>query len=367
MMRPFKKSSHRCTRNGSEYLIILGALIWVFFGVNGTSIVGAQEKKTVTELRLATFGPPKEGSISDATQWFADEIEKRSGGTIKIKISWGGAMGKVMEMPHVVGSGLAEMATVVGNYHPELFPYAFGSSLEAMVLAGVDRGGWIEPYRKLYKEFPEEGKSFEKQRQKLIAFFEFDKVGMLSSKKLTKLEDMQGVKLRCSGVTLPEIYKAAGMVNVVIPAAEAYEAASRGMIQAIQATPDTALKYRLYEPCRYWIRIPMFGTSLVYFISINIDAWNKLSAESQALMVKVGEECTNIYPKLLTDLEKEFEKVFKDKGGEYIDFSVSDQSVWKSKIAKPVYESYISKIEKMGWPRAREIIGRFAELVGYKF
>src|SRR4030042_3869581 len=147
-------------------------------------VLNSQANKGVAanpiELRLATWGPPEEGQSNRAIAWYANELEKRTNGKFKIKIFWGETLAKMMELPRAVKSGMADMAPVVGVYHPELFPYAFGSSQSALVLAGAELGGWIKPYQRLYNEFSEERETFSKQNQKMLAFLEYDKMGVIS-------------------------------------------------------------------------------------------------------------------------------------------------------------------------------------------
>ena len=350
------------------FLAILTFIFLISLVICGlpTEEVLAKEGGNPIELRLATFGPVGQGSISEATQWFVDEVEKRTKGEVKIKIFWSESLAKITEISSAIKSGIADMGTVVGFYEAEPFPYDFGASLNSMVLAGADIGGWIKPYRKLYSEFPEVRNCFNEQNQKLLAFWEYDNVDVISTKPIRNLKEAKGIKIRTSGSVTPKIYKAAGMIPVAIPSTEAYDAASRGMVSAIMATADIASKYRWYEPCKYWIRIPMFGTSLVYFLSINSNTWYKLPANVQKVMVEVGEEFTESYPGRLKKMFQDFEKFYKESGGTFITFSEADQKEWKSKTAKPIFEEYVQKVEKMGRPNARKILERFAELVGYK-
>jgi TRAP-type C4-dicarboxylate transport system substrate-binding protein len=318
------------------------------------------------ELRLATYAPVGEGSISEALAAYADEVKKRTNGKVTIKIFWSGSLAKITEIPGAVKSGMADMGSVVGQYHPEMFPYDFGASLDIMALAGMQRGDWIKPYRKLYDEFPEVRNIFKKQNQRMIAFWEYDKVGIISTKPIRNLADLKGVKIRSPGKYFSKIYKEAGMIPVVLPSTDAYDAVSRNMVGAISSTPDTAIKYRWYEACKYWVDIPMFGTSLVYFLSINLDTWEKLPAREQKVILEVGKELTEGFPMRMAQVDAQFRELFKKRGGEIITFSEGDQKVWKARTAKPIFDDYINRVEENNVARGREILERFAELIKYK-
>ncbi|MCK9363606.1 MAG: TRAP transporter substrate-binding protein DctP [Syntrophales bacterium] len=353
------------TKKGAWWIVLVSLMMLgcLLVGPLGNDALAAGN---TIELKLVTYVPQGGGSIPEALAAFADGVKKRTNGKVTIKIFWSGSLAKITEIPGAVKSGLADMGSVVGFYHPEMFPYDFGASLDTMVLAGMKRGGWIKPYRKLYDEFPEVRNTFEKQNQRMIAFWEYDKVSILSTKPIRNLADAKGIKIRTSGKVLPSIYKAAGMIPVVIPSTDAYDAASRNMIDAIMATADQAISYRWYEPCKYFIEIPMFGTSLVYFLSINLDTWKKLPASEQKVISEEGEELTAAYPMRMESVDAKFRELFKKKGGEVITFSEDDQKVWKTRVAKPIFDDHIDQLGKNNVARGREIFERFAELIKYK-
>ena len=84
-------------------------------------------------------------------------------------------------------------------------------------------------------------------------------------------------------------------------------------------------------------------------------------------IIQAGEKLTAKYPKSLEEVAQEFEVEFKKVGGTVTEFSAEDQATWKSKIAKPIFEDYVTNMEKKGIPKVREIVGRFATLMGYQF
>ncbi len=351
-------------RNGLVLLVGLLAMA-IFFGWAWNKEACAQQ----IELRLATWNPPPPdvGDIAAGIPWYANELEKRTQGRVKIKVFWSGSLIKQMEAPRGIKSGMTDMGTVVGVYHPELFPYGMGASQATMVLAATELGDWIKPYRQLMKEYPEVLDTYAKQNQKMLAFWEYDRMSIISTKPIRNLADAKGVKIRNSGESLPRMFRAVGFNPISLPATEAYDAVQRGMVDAIHATPDTALKYRWYEPCKYYTETPVFGTALVFFMSINLDAWKKLPPDVQKVMVQLGDELTDLFPTFARKTREDFKKAFTEAGGKFITFSEADQKEWKAKVAKDAMEFYLQKMEAKGIPKVREIVYRLAELVNYKW
>ncbi|HUV59690.1 MAG TPA: TRAP transporter substrate-binding protein DctP [Desulfatiglandales bacterium] len=348
-------------------LLIIFLTLGMILTVHANREAMAEQAEQI-ELRLATYGSPESGMVSEGIIWYADELAKRTKGNVKIKIFWGGSIAKIMELPRAVKSGLADIAPVVAVYHPELFPYVFGSSQSTMVLARADLGDWNVPYRRLMEEFPEVRNVCEKQNQKMLAFWDYDRMGVISRKPVRNFEEAKGVKIRNSGEYVPRIFKAAGFSPMSVPATEAYDAVSRGMVDAIHASADTANKYRWYEACKYFTRIPIYGTAMVYFMSINLDTWKKLPMSVQNEMLRLGNELTDIkMPSISRKVREDFERNFKKAGGTFFVWPEDEQKEWKAKVTKSSMDYYVKKMEAKNIPRLKEIVYRFAELMDYQW
>jgi len=224
----------------------------------------------------------------------------------------------------------------------------------------------MEAYRKLRDEFPQVRDEFKKQNQKLLAFWEGGKLDVISRKPIKSLADAKGVKIRAIGVVLHKIFKEAGFIPVTLPATEAYDAVSRGVVDAIIALPDTTYKFKWYEVCKYWTRTGILGSIVAYGISINLNVWNKLPTDVQEVMDRVGSELTDRYPTLLFEENKRYEKIFRDAGVKFYELPLADQEAWRKKVARSSFEDYVKKMEKTGYPNARKILQRYGELLGYK-
>jgi len=338
-------------------------LLSVLFLV-GLPLQNSWGKEKEINLNLATWGPPT-GAIAQGIQWYADEVVKRTGHRVKIKIFWAQSLAKQMELPHACRTGTADMVAMLPVYHPELFPF-MAANMECLILWGGEIGQGIKPYRKLREEFPEVRGEFEKQNQRLLAFWEYARMDVISKKPIKGLADAQGVKMRSAGMVLSKIFKAAGFIPVTMPSTEAYDAASGGVVDALLASPETTYKFKWYEVCKYWTRTGILGSIVAYGISINLNVWNKLPTDVQEVMDRVGSELTDRYPTLLFEENKRCEKIFRDAGVKFYELPLADQEAWRKKVARSSFEDYVKKMEKTGYPNARKILQRYGELLGYK-
>ncbi len=77
-------------------------------------------------LRYSDYGPNR-GTRAEALEWFADEINARSGGELEIEFHWGGSLLGMRATLEGLSSGVADAGTVIGFAHPqELQAYNIG-------------------------------------------------------------------------------------------------------------------------------------------------------------------------------------------------------------------------------------------------
>ena len=93
---------------------IVAGLVLVFMGAAIPSQVNAAE----ITLNLGHPFPEKLVTLTSWEQWFAQEIEKRTDGRVKIKIFWAQSLGKTSDLPDLVKSGGVDMTMLVPGYYP---------------------------------------------------------------------------------------------------------------------------------------------------------------------------------------------------------------------------------------------------------
>jgi len=349
-----------------DYFIFFATflLIWMVLIVQTDKNVLAANP---IELRVTAGGCNLSGATGQGLYWFAKEVERRTKGEVKVKILWGTSLCKMTEVPGAIKSGMADMGLIITVYFPELFPY-HGASQAAMLMASAGLGDWYEPYMQLCREFPEARDVYKKQNQKLISIFDNAGLDLMTKTPVRNFKDAKGYKIRLSGEYLPRLFKEAGFSTISIPASEAYDALHRGLANGVHVSYPVIMMFKWYEPCKYVTVLPLFGTSLVYALTINLNTWNKLSGNAQNTISKIGEELSkSIYPYIHFRLNEDFMEFFPKVGGKFVKFDEGDVKEWRKRIQKPAMEYYIKKMENKGIPRAREIISRFAELMNYKW
>jgi len=322
---------------------------------------GAEKK---IKLNFGTFNPPK-GPLGGAINWFVDEVHRRTDNRVEIKIFWAGSLAKTLELPNAVRTGTADMALLVACYFPDIFP-SIAANLETLFLAPVKLGEASAAYRKLYNELPRVRDEFKKQNQKLLAIFEYAAMDVIATKPITSLAGAKGVRIRCAGKAIPKLFKIGGFVPTSMPSTEAYDALSRGVVDAIIASADTATKYKWYEVAKHFTRIGVVAPFVSYGLTANLDAWNKLPDDIKDIIELTGDELTSRYTEWLIAADTQQHEQLKKAGVKYYSLPAADQKAWKKKLGNQFFEAYVKKLEKMGYPDARKMLERYAQLLRYK-
>jgi TRAP-type mannitol/chloroaromatic compound transport system substrate-binding protein len=104
--------------------------------------------------------------------------------------------------------------------------------------------------------------------------------GIRSTKRITKLDDLAGMKIRFAGLIQGELIQKFGVTPVSMSLPEAYEGLQRGVIDAMEfSAPVNDEAAKLHEVAKFWLAPGWHQTCSVYGVMINKDAWAKLDDE----------------------------------------------------------------------------------------
>ena len=206
---------------------------------------------------------------------FKTNLEKASGGKASLRISGPEAV-PPFEQLQPVSSGAFDMIYTHPTYHSK------GLAVAAEIVPfGVDRirqsGVWsyIDSY-------------YQKTHNlKLLSLVAVGTEGYhcYLRQPLSAQGDWNGRKMR--GVPNQNgVIKALGGVPVVMPMGDVYSALEKGVVDGACAPANVLLATKHFEVAKYRVE-PRFGL-LVSLIGMNLDRWNKLAKDQQAMLTAVG-------------------------------------------------------------------------------
>jgi len=240
----------------------------------------AQAKKLDFAYILA---PPESGAV--AFKWMAEEVTKRSSGTLNMVFHGGTLLNKEIEIMDAVKAGNVAIGCPSGaasTVFPELgvflVPYL------------------VRDYAHAYKMFNGEiGKSLDEQFQKkykvkILLFFDYGFRHFWNSRRpVATPNDLKGLKLRVQqGKVFADTVNGLGANAVPMPFSEVIPAAQQGVIDGADLPIVNINALKIYEVSKYVsMTFHNYGPSLVV---MNLDAWRSLTPEQQRLLTEVALE-----------------------------------------------------------------------------
>ena len=313
-------------------------------------------------LTYADHDPPSGLRVNSVKLWIT-EIEKETGGRIKIKPFFGGAMGKASEALKLVTDGSVDMAFVFPDFFPQqlvahnifkLFPQGPGK---------WENIRWV--YEQCYKTIPAFSEELAKENQKTLYITSALPAAMCATYPLTSLDDLKGKKWRASSRWHLAYFKALGAVPVSVPWSDCYMSLQTGVIDGVLTDYDGMHDTKLDEAAPNIFVSPevWFGTPFLH--TINLDTWNSLSKEDQEGILRAADTIAskNFGPAH----EEEYHFIIdaeKKAGAKVVYWQISDLDKWNNNSAIPeVRKIWIKEATESGLVDAEGIMQKVKAIV----
>jgi TRAP-type C4-dicarboxylate transport system substrate-binding protein len=228
-------------------------------------------KAGVTELVYATPYSPTH-PFSRADQRWMKFVEEKSGGTLRIRPSWSGALlsteYSMEELRHgVVDIGLITPIYVKGGVHLIRIQsgfYSGASSIEAQVA--------------LYHCMADGDPQFARELQglKVLAVQGGSLPGLIMrDRPVRSLEELKGLRIRVP-TELLNVMRDLGADPVNMPMGDVYSALAKGVIDGVVAPTDTFRALHLAEVAKYYTRIRVWRGAYPAR-TMGMKRWNSLT------------------------------------------------------------------------------------------
>jgi len=255
----------------------------------------------------------------------ASNIDKMSGGRLKIEVLPGGAIVKAFEVLDATNKGVVDAGQQWTHYSTGKHPAAglfsaplggSGSGLDQMNhLAWYLRGGG----RDLYLEF------YQKILKMDVMAFLYAPDGPEAfgwfRKPIGSLAEFVKQRMRISSGMPSDVLRDMGGLPMSLPGAELMEAAQRGLIDGVEwINPTTDLKLGLYDIFKYYSIQGLHQAIDISDVVINGKKWRELPPDLQAIVETAMK--TSIFEAILYFVEqnaKSLQVLTKEKGVKLFD------------------------------------------------
>jgi TRAP-type C4-dicarboxylate transport system substrate-binding protein len=288
----------------------------------------AQELKPAT-LRMANV-VGENSWFGKQHKWWAAEVERRSGGKLKVQIFWTESLVKWKDALPGIQSGVADFAWVSSTYFPSQLPnylvldnlFNFGDDYVAAVLALIDT---VDNEPGLRAELAKEDII-------LVAPHISGHAPTGTKRPLNSIRDLKGKSLRTYGGVRTQFYTNLGANPIFMSFSDMYEAMDRGTIDSLG---DMAIvlsnAFKLYEVVKnvYTNNPPGVhgnGGALASGFYMSRKKFNEFPKETQKMLLDLRKEYAVRYAQALMDDEATIINEWKTKHGvSFHDASPADQ------------------------------------------
>jgi TRAP-type C4-dicarboxylate transport system substrate-binding protein len=234
----------------------------------------ATYQASAKELSLAYFMGPKHPMNKGVFTPFGDKLKAISGGALTVKQYAGGALNKVPPKQYsILLDNVADIVFILPGYTADVFPKSnvvgfpgvCDSALECT--QGMNRARSV-----LEKEY----------NAKVLALWSnAPPVLITKDKPVTKLSDLQGLKVRVTSKSDVPFVEALGASAVAQPVTQINQNLSNGVIDAIMIDSSAVRSFKLHEPANY-VTTWFPGSGSAFALLMNLDVYNGLTDQERA-------------------------------------------------------------------------------------
>jgi len=299
-------------------------------------------KEDVIELKITYHHSPTH-LIARSIKAAYSPLGKMSGGRLKIRFFGAGSLAKGREALDAIITGSADMGHITPAYWPGRFPLLTVGDLPGMIpnaLAGTFAANELTettPY--IVEEFKE---------VKVLGWFAATPYRLLAKKKITKISEIKGLRLRSAGGYQSKTIEKLGAVSVMMGSGEIYTSLSRGLLDAIPYPYSSMPPHRFYESAKFAIDNLLFG-SLVMGQVMNKDTWAKLPPDLQAMVKEAGKNVGILCGMNYANDSIMAVPYLRSKGVEIYNVSAQEKKKFDDTLA-PLHNQWISEMEGKGLP-----------------
>lgn len=299
--------------------------IVTLFGAAAIAL-GASSAASAADYPSITFkhatGFPKALYMEQPAEYFAQELEKRSGGKMKVQLFYSGSLGKSNEILDLVSSGAIDMGSMVQGYFTSQLPFAAMTNSLPMTFFDPEQAmnAAIAAEQTNQSQIDE----FKKNNIKPLVYRYLPNYKLICTKPVRTMEDLKQLKVRTFGNYMPKMFAAIGVTPVNVLPTENYEALKRGTMDCSYLTNANFIAYKLHEVAKYIIDVK-FGGIHAYPLVMTLSKFNSLSPDAQKLLVEVGKDATKFATDQTEQIEADALKTMLSQGAELIKFEDQDK------------------------------------------
>lgn len=218
-------------------------------------------------------------------QIFTDEVDKETGGKLKISIYANGSLFKVAELKRAVQQGQAQMGQTLASLYENEDPI-FGLDTIPFLATSYRQARWLADLQRPLLE-----KKLQSQRLKFLFSSPWNPQGLFSIKPVGGIQDLKGIKWRSYNPTTARLSELLGAQSVMVMTSELPQALATGMMHALVSSVETGYETKIWEQVGYFYDLHAWLPKNIAFVNQKaFDALDKPTQDVVLAAAKRAEE-----------------------------------------------------------------------------
>lgn len=307
--------------------------------LSSLGMAGVADARNIQERNFKfAFVNQKEHPQGMGAQRFAEIVEKKSGGKMKVKLFASGVLGGDAAVISSLQGGTVDLTMAIPGLLSGMakefslfdLPFLFNNEKEADVVLDGPVG------RKLLDKLPEKGLIG-------LTYFEHGFRNVTNSRRVARMEDLQGLKLRVMQIpVMIDAFGALGANPSPLPLPEVYTALEQRAVDG-QENP-----YSLVEASKYY-EVQKYGSDTRHAFNpvvllFSKKVWDRLSEDERMILRDAARETQPFQRAANRDVNARAAEFLKSKGMVLTEFSAQERERLRDKL-KPVTDKYVRQID----------------------
>lgn len=311
----------------------------VYFGfgliIFGILLTATTSTAKTIRLRYSIFFPPAHGHCEAGVAW-AQEIEKRTAGRVKIDVFPGGTLTKANQCYDGVVNGISDLGMSCFAYTRGRFPVMEAADLPLGYPSGKVTSRVVNDF---YNKF----KPTELSDVKVL-YLHGHGPGLLHTRKpVHSLEDINGMKIRSTGLSA-KVVAALGAVPVAMPQGATYESLQKGVVEGTLGPMEVLKGWHQGEVIKSTTDCHTIGYTVSMFVVMNLQKWNSLPADIQQIFEETSHEWIGVHGDKWDGLDREGREYTLSLGNSIISLDSEQNARWEQSV-QSVIDNYVQAAE----------------------
>ena len=311
-------------------------------GVAVTAMTGFAAFAADTTLTISSWAPPSHGI--NAVMWprFIEMIEKATDGRVTAEIKY--KLGSPPAQIDLVQDGAADIGWIFHGYTPGRFVAT--KLIELPGYEGNAEAASVAYWRAHDKFF---AKADEHKGVKVIALMTHGPGLLHSDRKVTKLDEIGGMKLRIGGGVSGDVGTALGATGIRVPAPKVYETLASNAADGVMMPMEGKKGFKLTEVAKNTFTVPGGFYRGSFAIVMNEDKFAGLSDEDRAALEKVfGEPVSKMAGQVWDEIDAAGNKVSMETDADFLTTASDEDAAKYKEISGPIIEKVLGEVSGKG-------------------